>query len=420
MVRFMNDVELYEAVLGIQSPWRVTKVDLSLENGRVDVWVDHARGERFQCSECDAMCPVYDHAPERTWRHLDTCQYATQLHARPPRVRCEQHGVNQASLPWAESKARFTMLFERFAIEVLLATDVSKAAKILRISWDEAFAIKRRAVKRGQRRRAAEGKTPSRVGVDEKSPGKGSQFFTIVSDLETKTVTWIGDGLKGSTLDEYWKSLSTEDLHAIECIAMDMGQAYFGSAIRSVPDAATKVVFDRFHVMQHATKAVDQVRRDENTSLLRQEEKSALTKTRHMWLYSEGNLPERYADRFAELKAMDLKTAKAWGMKELLRRLWSFTHKPAAGRFLTRLIRSLKAMRLKPLQRLAGTLQDHRKNILTYIDHRVTSATCEGLNSAIQAIKCGGRGFRNRENFKVAIYFKLGGLDLYPALPAGG
>ena len=113
-------------------------------------------------------------------------------------------------------------------------------------------------------------------------------------------------------------------------------------------------------------------------------------RTRHMWLYSEENLPERHQASFDELKKSELKTAKAWGMKELLRCLWDFESKPAAGRFLSKFIRSARAMRLQPLTKLAAMLSDKRVNILTYITHRVTSATCEGLNSAVQALKTRG------------------------------
>ena len=414
----MNDVELYQAVLGIESPWKVARVKLALDEGQVDVHVEHGRGERFACPQCAAMCPVYDHAPERTWRHLDTCQYRTLLHAEPPRVKCSEHGVRQVRLPWAERKSQFTLLFEAFAIDVLRATDVSRAAGILRISWDEAWTIQKRAVKRGEARRAKQNRAIKQMGVDEKSPGRGKAMFTIVSDLERKTVEWIGDGHKGATLDEYWESLTKAELAAIEVVAMDMGQAYFNSTLRQVPGAVKKIVFDRFHVMQAATRAVDQVRRNEHASILRRGAKSPLSKTRYLWLYSEENLPERHLARFADLKDSEMKTAKAWGMKELLRNLWSFEYKPAAGRFLSSFIRSAKAMQLAPLRKLAGTLTDKCKNILTYIDHCVTSATCEGLNSAIQAIKTRGRGYRNRGNFKTAIYFALGGLDLYPTLPA--
>ncbi|MFT5355882.1 MAG: transposase [Polyangiales bacterium] len=414
----MNDVQLYQAILGIAAPWHVSEVKLALDDGGVDVHVEHERGERFGCPECGVLCPVYDHVAARRWRHLDTCQYQTLLHAKPPRVKCEAHGVRQASLPWAEKKSQFTLLFERFAIDVLLVTDVASAARVLRISWDEAWSIQKRAVRRGQKRREECPRVVTKVGVDEKSPGRSAEYFTIVSDLDSKSVAWIGDGRFGAVLDEYWNELTEQDLDGIEVIAMDMGAAYYASAIRSVPDGIKKVVFDRFHVMQHATKAVDRVRRSENLSLIRNGEgPSPLAQTRHLWLYSEENLPEHQQDRFYELKTSELRTAKAWGMKELLRKLWSFTNKPAAGRFLSRFTRSANAMRLQPLKRLAKMLSAKRKNILTYIDHHVTSATCEGLNSAIQALKTRGRGYRNRDNFKTAIYFRRGALDLYPPLP---
>jgi transposase len=93
---------------------------------------------------------VYDHAEERVWRHLDSCQFMTYLHARAPRVNCPGHGVRQARLPWAQARSRFTSLFERLAIDVLLATDVTGATRILRISWDEAWSMMERAVARGR------------------------------------------------------------------------------------------------------------------------------------------------------------------------------------------------------------------------------------------------------------------------------
>lgn len=418
----MRDTDLYQAVLGITAPWKVTRVDLQLKAGQVDVFVEHPAGERFACPECGTPCPVHDHTEERVWRHLDTCQYRTLLHARPPRIRCSKHGVKQVSLPWSEPRSQFTVLFERFAIDVLQSTDVSNAASILRISWDEAWSIQTRAVRRGLRRRAAAPRQPSRIGVDEKSPGRGKEFFTIVCDLGSKTVEWIGDGRSAATLNEYWQTLSSGDLQAIDAIAMDMSAAYFSSALTHVPNAAAKVVFDRFHVMQAATGAVDQVRRNESAKLARAPHHelgpAPLAKTRYLWLYNEDHVPERDKARFEQLKKADLLTAKAWGMKELLRRLWQQPSKRVAGAFLTRLIKSLRGMRLAPLTRLSDMLSSKRRNILTYFDAPVTSAAAEGLNAAVQQLKTRGRGYRNRANFKTAIFFKLGGLDLHPTLPA--
>jgi transposase len=148
----MRDTELYRHLLGLETPWTVSRVELDAKTQRVDVFAEHPRGTRWPCPECEegaAMLAIHDHAPERSWRHLDSCQFMTYLHARPPRVNCPKHGVKQVRLPWADPKARFTALFERFAIDVLLETDVLGATRILRISWDEAWHIQERAVARG-------------------------------------------------------------------------------------------------------------------------------------------------------------------------------------------------------------------------------------------------------------------------------
>jgi transposase len=124
-------------------------VELAVTKGNVGIWVEHEAGARFACPVCSVECAVYDHAEERTWRRLDTMQLQTLLHARIPRVNCSEHGVRQVRVPWAEPKSRFTLLFERLAIDVMLETDGSGAAKILGLSWDEVQHLKERAVARG-------------------------------------------------------------------------------------------------------------------------------------------------------------------------------------------------------------------------------------------------------------------------------
>ncbi len=146
----MRDVELYRHLLGLEAPWTVRSVELNVQGQRVDVWAGHAEDVRWPCLECGTPLGLYDHSEERVWRHLDSCQFMTYLHAQPPRVECPTHGVRQARLPWAEVRARFTALFERLGIDVLKETDIPGATRILRISWDEAWHILERAVERGQ------------------------------------------------------------------------------------------------------------------------------------------------------------------------------------------------------------------------------------------------------------------------------
>ena len=147
----MRDIDLYRHLLGLAAPWTVTRVELNVKEQRVDIWAGHDDAPRWPdpvlwpCPECGTPLPLYDHGDERMWRHLDSCQFMTYLHARPPRVQCPTHGVRQVRLPWAEPRARFTTLFEPLAIEVLQETDVLGATRILRISWDEAWHIQERA-----------------------------------------------------------------------------------------------------------------------------------------------------------------------------------------------------------------------------------------------------------------------------------
>jgi len=123
----MEDVELYQQLLLLKAPWTVVRVALSVEEGRVDVWVGYPKGTRFPCPECQVEYSVYDHQ-ERTWRHLDSCQFQTFVHARVPRVNCRTHGVRQVVVPWAKPRSQFTKLFERLAIDLLRACSVRKAS----------------------------------------------------------------------------------------------------------------------------------------------------------------------------------------------------------------------------------------------------------------------------------------------------
>jgi transposase len=190
----MRDIELYRHLLGIESPWTVTRVELNVPEQRVDVWAEHGERTPWSCPECGTPSPLYDHAEERVWRHLDSCQFRTLLHAWPPRVHCPTHGVRQVRVPWAEGRSRFTVLFERLAIEVLRECDIAGACAILRISWDEAWHVVERAVGRGLKRKAH--RLPMRLGVDEKAVAKGHVYMTLVCDLETSTIEYVAEERK--------------------------------------------------------------------------------------------------------------------------------------------------------------------------------------------------------------------------------
>ena len=408
----MRDIDLYRHLLGLEDPWFVSKVELDVEKGRVDVWVDHPKGLKWLCPECGTEGMLHDHAEERVWRHLDSCQFQTFLHARPPRVVCPQHGVRQVRLPWAEPHARFTVLFERFAIEVLSHTHIQAGRQILRISWDEAWHVMERAVQRGLRRKPE--RIIAQLGVDEKSAGSGQDYVTVVCDLERATVEEVTEGNNCRSLQIYFEGLTDEQREGIEVVSMDMAGGYINAVSESLPEGREKIVFDRFHIMKLMNEAVDKVRREEHKRLTRAGS-SILTGTKFLWLYAREKLPSRYWEQFSSLKAAGLKTARAWAIKETLRELWRYRSLAWAEKFWKRWYFWATHSRLAPVKKIANTLKTHLYGILTYSKHRVTNATTEGINSMIETLRKAACGFRNKQRFRTVILFHLGGLNLYPA-----
>lgn len=397
----MESKELYRHLLGINEPWRVERVDLDMTRGQVDVYVEHVKGVRFSCPKCGQEHAVYDHSAERTWRHLDSCQFMTYLHASPPRVSCPEHGVLQARLPWADEGSRFTHLFEALAVNVLLAANIERAAGLLRISWDQAWNLMERAVLRG---RAAKGDAlPKQIGVDEKAIAKGHQYMTLVCDLEQATVEYIGEGRREESLGAYFKAFGTERCVGIEAISLDMWPAFINACRDWVLEADGKMVFDRFHIMRHIVEAVDKVRKQEHKALMDKGD-TTLVKSKYLWLTNPSNMTDQAKTRF----------------KEVLRELWSYMSMAWALKFWKRWYYWATHSRLQPMIDAAKLIARHLPNVLTYFKHRITNAVAEGLNSKIATVQKRACGFRNRDHFKIAIYFHCGGLDLYPVQTTHG
>lgn len=408
----MDSVELYRQLLGLTAPWTVEKVDLDIAKQHVEVRIGHPAGQRFACPECGRELGVYDHLAERIWRHLDSCQFLTYLHARPPRVSCPEHGVHQVTLPWAQPGSRFTNLFEALAIDVLLAANIKKAAGLMRITWDEAWHLMERAVHRG---RAAKGNNlPQQIGIDEKAIAKGHRYMTIVCDLQESTVEYIGEDRKESSLATYFEAFPEKRRKEIEAISLDMWPAYISACLDKVPGADGKMVFDRFHIMRHVVNAVDKVRKQEHKALMKAGD-TTLSKSKYLWLTNPSNMTDKARERFEELKVAELKTGRAWALKEALRDLWNYTSEAWAAKFWKRWYFWATHSRLAPMIDVAKLIARHLPNVLTYFRHRITNAVAEGLNSKIATVQKRACGYRNPNHFKIAVYFHCGGLNLYPA-----
>ena len=407
----MQDRELYGRILGIESPWQVERVELKLEVGEIHVYLEHDREGSWSCPECSAVSPLYDHQPERRWRHLDTCQYQTILHASPPRTACQEHGVKLVALPWAEPGARFTALFEALAIAWLKVASQKAVALQLKLSWDEIHGIMERAVTRGLERRKCE--PVVYVGVDEKAFRKGHNYLTVVNDLGHSRVLYVAEERQKSSLDGFWGTLTEEQKAGIAAVAMDMWDPYIDSAREHLEQAEEKIVFDKFHIAKHLGEAVDQVRRKEHR-VLKAEGDERLTGTKYDWLRNPALMDSEQRREFNQLRQSDLKTSRAWALKETGMALYNYVYeKPARKHFQWWYSWAVRS-RLEPMKKVASMLKRRFENIITYLTHRITNATSESINSKIQWVKYTARGFRNKQNFINAIYFHCGGLDLAP------
>jgi transposase len=389
----------------------VTEVAVNVPAERIDVWVAEAPGTKVPCPTCRAPGAVYDHTPEQVWRHLDTCQCQTFVHARLPRTRCPTHGVKQVPAPWAEARAQYTRLFERRLLATCQECDVSGVMRLLATSWDATWGALTRAVARGLARKPR--RLPVRLGIDEKALRKGHHYETLVVDLDTGTVEAVLDERTQGSLEAYYQQFTEEELAGIEAIAMDMWEPYILATHAWVPDAGQKIVFDKYHAVRYVTEAVDQVRRQEHKALQAQED-TRLKGTKHLWLWNEENVPAWRRAEFEALRDTKLKTSRAWAIKETLRGFWTYVYPRCAAKYFAAWYFWATHSRLEPVIKAAKTLKRHLPNLLTYFKHGITNATSEAINSKIQMVKLMACGYRNREHYKTAILFHCGGLDLDP------
>ena len=400
----------YALLLGLGSPWEVKIVELKLQEKKVEIQLGWQWGAAAKCPECGRACSLHDCAPERTWRHLDTMQFTTLIQARAPRANCPEHGVKTMQVPWAAPQGRFTLLFERFAVEVLLASaSVSQACQLLGIGWDTAHEIMRRAVERGLDRRHLEGL--KHLGMDEKSFKRGQSYITLLTDLDGARVLDVVEERTSEAADQLWETLSGEQKQAVEAVAVDMWPPFIQTLQKQVPDA--DIVHDKFHVSQYLGEAVDKVRRQEHKELMAAGDET-LKGTRQLWLYNPQNFSAEQAEEFSALKDLHLKVARAWAAKELFSKFWEYQEEGWARRFFKNWFGWISRSRLKPVIEVAQMLKRHLDNLLTYLKHHITNAVTEGLNSKIQSIKAAARGFRNFKNYRTRILFFCGKLNLYP------
>lgn len=410
----MRDTELYQMLLGLTAPWEVTAVNITQPSagrplGEIAVTVQWRADTPLVCPSCAAVAPGYDSRPRR-WRHLNTMQWKTFVVADVPRVNCPKCGVKQVRVAWAEDSSRFTELFEAFTIQVLKACRSKVQAQWLTaLSWDQVDRIMTRAVSRGLTRRSLN--HLGYVGLDEKSFGKGHDYVSVLHDIAGKRVLDVVPERTREAADTLWATVPWAQRQGIAAVAMDMWENYMEATRAAAPQAA--IVHDKFHCAKELNKAVDLVRRAEHRELKAQGEQT-LTKTKYLWLKNPRNWSERQHEHFAALKVDTLKVGRAWAIKEAFAEFWRYHYTASASKFFDRWYFWATHSRLPPIITAARILKRHLPGLLAYTKHRITNAVAEGTNGRIQLIKANARGYRNFAQYRIAILFHCGGLDLYP------
>jgi transposase len=276
-------------------------------------------------------------------------------------------------------------------------------ARRLGLTWDEVDGIMARAVERGLRRRGA--CEPRRIGLDETSFQKRHEYVTVVTDLDGRRVLSVLDGRTKESVDAHFSALAEAARASVGVVAMDMWKPYMDAAVKWLPNA--RVCFDRFHVARHLGDAVNTVRKEEHKRLRAAGDRT-LVGTKYLWLERPAAMRPERRSLLSQLKDVCTRTGRAWALKEMAAKLWDYVSPGWARRGWLAWAALASRSKLEPMVR------KHLDGILNAVVLRATNAAAESMNARIQRIKAMACGYRNRERFRSAILFHLGGLDLYP------
>ena len=400
----MRDIQLFQTALGLVPPWRVKTCRLDLEQKCLDIEVDFDRGSSFSCPQCGrSECKAHD-TEERTWRHLNFFQYKTFLHARVPRVRCDDCGILTVKVPWARPGSGFTLLFEALAMMLMKEMPVQAAARIVGEHDTRLWRVLAYYV------RLARGRvnlsTVRQVGLDETASRRGQNYVSIFVDLEQSRVIFATEGRDARTIEDFKADLI---LHhgqpaAVREFCCDMSPAYISGITEDFPLA--ELTFDKYHVLKIINEAVDEVRRQE------QRERVELTGTRYAWLTNPEHQTQVQAARIHDLLVSqhNLKTARAYHIRLNLQELWEQTSEQAEA-FLKGWYFWARHSRLKPMIEAAATIKRHWNGVLRWFKSRIDNGILEGINGLVQAAKARARGYRTVRNLLMMIYLIAGRLE---------
>jgi transposase len=405
------ETSLFTTALGLQAPWSVTDVRFDAKLKEIHFDVRFKAGSRFACPSCGAPDqPVHD-TRSRIWEHLRFFEHKAFIHADVPRVACSQCSkTGQVPVPWARSGSGFSQLFEAFVIALAREMPVKAIADFLGVGDDRLWRVLDHYVPAA--RALEDFSEVSSVGIDETAARRGHNYITLFHDLEAGRLLFACGGRDASAVQSFADDLRAHggDPDAITAACIDMSRAYIAGVGRHLPNAA--ITFDRFHVIQLANAALEEVRRTEVRS------QPALKHSRWMWLKDKHRWSKRQIAQHHELSRMHLKTGRAFRLKETLRDIFATaTNRADAEKRLTAWFRWARRSKLEPFKKLALTIKAHWDGVLNSFDSALSNGAVEAINGLIQAAKARARGYRKIQNLINMGYLIAGNLSQLPASP---
>lgn len=395
----------FEKLLNFGSEWKVERIEFN-SNYEVDIFLKWNL-EEYKKSNMDSYEFVHDYRENRRWRHLDILQFKTYINAKIPRVKTKNGKIESVRTPWASEGNRHTYLFEILVIDLLLATkNQTKTAQILRYGFNSVNRIIHCASQRGLKRRD-QNLILKQLSIDEKSFQKGHNYVTVLSDpLAGIIIDIVKDRTTKSTKDLLNNCLTEFQKSNVETISLDMWKAYNTAVEEVLPKA--KKVHDRFHLMKYLNEAIDNVRKREV------KKNEVLVNSRYAFLKNRVNLTAKQHYKFEEVIRANTAVGYAWGLKESFKSLFGCkNYQEAFGRF-SDWNSFVNWERIPELTKVAKMFSNHIRGVCNALVESASNAMAERLNGKIQLIKTIGRGYRTFTNFRSAILFFNGGLDLYP------
>jgi len=402
----MDQLTLYNQILGLTAPWKTSSVELHDSSSEVVVTVSYDREFLASCPICQRPCRHYD-TRYRRWRHLDTCQYKTIIQADVPRVECSEHGVLTTQVPWSDCSSHYTMLFESRVLTLTKENTISAISRQLRVSWSNIDRIIRRGIKRGLTRRWE--LDCQHLHVDETSINKNREYITVLSN-HSGVVLAIADGRSSSSLTACLSSIPIQSLAKARSLSMDMSPAYIRAAKEFFGTRASKMIeFDHFHVARSLARTVDQIRKNDMKNLPRLD-RLYVHKNRYLWLRNGNKLDSDYRNRILNHSPLMANTTIAWTLKEKARDIWKGIE-PKTRNSWKHWIKLAKETRITPLITVAEMIMKHLDGIMVAMKNGHSNGRAEALNKNIKNLNRNAHGHRNKDRYKAMIYLRFGNLN---------